>query len=47
MSSYANNRYSHEIHNTILNLIQRMEKKKSILKNEHFPGKGRQSFHII
>ena len=32
--------------NTVLNLILRMEKKFSILKNARFSGKGRQSLHI-
>ena len=32
---------------TILNLILRMEKKISILKDARFSGEGRQSLHII
>ena len=33
----------HQKKNTVLNLILRMEKIVSILKNVHFSGKGRQS----
>ena len=35
----------HDVANTVLNLILRMEKIISILKNAHFSGKGRQSLY--
>ena len=36
---------SDQLNVTILNLIQRMEKIVSVLKNVRFSGKGRQSLH--
>ena len=36
---------SDQLNVTILNLIQRMEKIVSVLKNARFSGKGRQSLH--